>query len=160
MAETTGKPGRVWKIVLVLSLALNLAVAGIVVGAVASGRVGDNGPRSFDLGVGPMARALLPRERRDIARSLRDGRAARDLEPRARIGRMAALLQAEPFDPAALQALMDEQSQKMDAVQAQAQAALLATITAMTPERRQEFAAQLTKELSRPRLPRDRRSGG
>ncbi|WP_108815329.1 periplasmic heavy metal sensor [Loktanella sp. Alg231-35] len=154
------KPRRIWKIVLVLSLALNLAVAGIVVGSVASGRAGPDGPRNFDLGVGPMTRALNREERRTLSRNLRESRALRDLNPRERIGGLVAALQAEPFDPAALQTQLEEQSQKMDGVQMQAQAAFLALVSDMTPERRQAFAAQLSEELSRPRPFRERRSGG
>lgn len=154
------KPRRIWKIVLALSLALNLAVAGIVVGSIASGRAGPDGPRSFDLGIGPMTRALTRQERRAIGQSLRESRALHDLNPRERIGGLVAALQADPFDPAVLQALLDAQSQKMDDVQMRAQAAFLALVTDMTPERRAEFAAQLREELSRPRPFRDRPSGG
>lgn len=150
------KPSRLWRAVLVISLALNLAVAGIVIGAVVSGRTGEGGPRSFDLGVGPMARALAPNERRQITRSLRDSRALRDLNPRGRVDRMVAVIVADPFDPAALQTLMAEQSAKVDVMQAQAQSAFLQTITDMTPERRAAFAAALSEELSRPRSPRPR----
>lgn len=34
MDETTQKPRKIWRIVLVLSLALNLLIAGLVVGSV------------------------------------------------------------------------------------------------------------------------------
>jgi uncharacterized membrane protein len=107
-----------------------------------------------------MTRALTRQERREIGRRLRESRGLRDLNPRERIGGLVAALQADPFDPAVLQALLDTQSQKMDDVQMRAQVAFLALVTDMTPERRAEFAAQLSEALSRPRPFRDRSSGG
>ena len=160
MAETTVKPRRIWKIVLVISLALNLAVAGIVGGVLVSGHSSDKGPRSFDLGVGPMARALRQDERQQIGRSLRNTRSIRELNPRARVADMVAVLQAEPFDPDALQALMAAQDRRMNAVQVNARAAFLETVIAMTPERRAAFAAQVAEGLSRPRRSPESNSGG
>lgn len=154
------RPGRLWRIVLVASLALNLAVAGVVVGSAVSGRLGKGPPRNFDLGIGPMARALEPQERRAIGRNMRQDRALRDLDLRGRVEEIAAVLRAEPFDPQALQALMDEQATKVAGLQARAQAALLEQIVAMTPERRRAFAAHLTAEMVRDRRSERRGSGG
>jgi uncharacterized membrane protein len=151
MADNPAKPSRLWRIVLVCSLALNLAVAGIVIGTVSSGRAGDGPPRNFDLGVGPMARALSPQERRQIGRSLRQDRALRGVDLRDRLARMSDSLRAEPFDPAALAGLLDAQNTQMAGVQDQAQEALLNTIAAMTSARRAEFADQLMAEFSKER---------
>lgn len=154
------KPNRMWRIALVLSLALNLAVVGIVVGSYASGRVGDGPPRSFDLGLGPVSRALLPEERREIGRNLRQNRVMRDVDLRARVDGMSAVLRAEPFDPEALRVLMDDQAAQISNVQAKAQDAFLAQIAAMTPERRRMFADQLLQEMSKDRRRRSDNSGG
>jgi len=154
------RPARLWRIVLVVSLALNLAVVGIVVGAAVSGRLGKGPPRSFDLGLGPMARALDPQERRAIGRGLRQDRALRDLDPRGRIDGIVAVLLAEPFDPQAFRAMMDEQAAKVAGFQGRAQDALLEQIIAMTPERRRAFAAHLTEEMTRERRSVPRNSGG
>lgn len=153
-------PGRLWRIVLVCSLALNLAVAGIVVGSLAAGRFGDGPPRSFDLGIGPVARALSPQERRDVVRSLRQDRMLRDVDLRARVRAMVDVLKAEPFAPDALRGLLDEQNTQMSNVQSKAQDALLAAIADMTPARRQEFADQLALELSKARRRPPLSSGG
>ncbi len=115
------RPRRLWRIVLVASLALNLAVGGIVAGSVVSGRLGKGPPRSFDLGLGPIARALEPQERRAIGRNLRQNRALRDLDLRGRVDEVIALLRAEPFDPQALEALMDQQAAEVAGFQARAQ---------------------------------------
>lgn len=149
-------PRRLWKVVFALSLALNLAVVGLVAGAALSGRDGDRGPRSFDLGVSPFARALAPEERRQIGRELRERRVLRDMNPRARVTEIVAVLTAEPFDPEALDALMSAQTSRLNAVQLELQEVFLAAIIAMPPERRQAFAARLEQELSRPRSFRER----
>ena len=157
--NATSRPSRLWRIILVISLALNLAVAGVVVGSMVSGRTGDGPPRSFDLGIGPIARALSPQERRDVGRSLRQDRVLRDVDLRARGTGMVDALKAEPFAPADLRVFLEEQNVQMGNVQSKAQDALLRTIAEMTPERRQEFADQLAQELSKSR-PRQRRSSG
>lgn len=154
------RPSRLWRSVLVLSLALNLAVVGVVVGAAVSGRWGDGPPRSFDLGLGPIARALEPQERRAIGRKLRENRSMRDFDLRDRVNRVVTTLQADPFEPDALRALLAEQSARIASVQAMAQDGLVEQITAMTPQRRRAFADQLLEEMSRDRGPRVRNSGG
>lgn len=154
------RPSRLWRVVLVLSLALNLAVIGVVVGSAASGRWGDGPPRSFDLGLGPIARALEPQERRAIGRKLREDRSLRDFDLRDRVNRVVAALQADPFEADVLRALLAEQSERITAVQATAQEVVVEQITAMTPERRRAFADQVLEEMSRARSLRDRSSGG
>lgn len=150
----TAKPRRLWRIVLVLSLAMNLAVVGMVAGAVVSGRFGDGPPRSFDLGLGPVTRALTPDERRDIARALRHDGALRRFDLRARVSAMVDAIAAEPFDAAGLRVLMAEQATRVSAVQARAQDAFVETVSQMSAERRAAFAAQLAQELSRARADR------
>jgi uncharacterized membrane protein len=159
--EQTAKarPGRIWRTVLVLSLALNLAVLGVVVGSVASGRVGDGPPRSFDLGIGPVSRALEPEERREIGRNLRRDGSMRSADLRNSVNGIVTALKAEPYDPEVLRILMDAQAASMMDIQARAQAATLEQISAMTPQRRRAFADQLEEELSRIKPRRTRRSG-
>lgn len=154
------KSNRLCKIVMVCSLALNLAIVGFVGGALVSGRAGDGPPRHFDLGVGPIARALTPDERRAIGRNLRQAQNLRDVDLRARASAMLQALQADPFDPEALRALLTAQVAAMGQVQIGAQDALLAEISAMTPARRAEFAAAVAQEFRRQRAPRAPGSGG
>ncbi len=154
------RPSRLWRIVLVISLALNLAVLGLVVGAGASGRFGKEPPRSFDLGLGPVARALDKDERRAIGRTMRQDRALRDFNLRNRVTDMVSALKAEPFEPDVFRELMAAQASRIAEVQATAQNAFIEQIAAMTPERRRAFADRLAEELSRARPPRDRSSGG
>lgn len=153
-------PSRLWRIVLVVSLALNLAVVGLIGGSLVSGNIGAGPPRSFDLGIGPVARALSPEERRSVGRSLRQDRGLRDVDLRGRGREMMAVLTAEPFDPDAMSTVLAAQSQQVADLQASARNAFVETIAGMTPARRAEFAEQVLNELSKDR-PRNRsRDGG
>lgn len=96
--------GRGVKIALAVSVALNLAVAGVVAGAWLS----DDGPRSGmprDVGFGPFSEALSPQDRRALRKALFDRapefRAGREAA-RAEFETLLAALRADPFDPAAL----------------------------------------------------------
>ena len=107
MTEPTVPPsssGRGLKIALALSLALNLGVAGMVVGAWASG----HGPRSEmprDVSFGPFSEALSDQDRRALRREFLsrapEFRAARQ-EAREEFQALLTALRADPFDPAAL----------------------------------------------------------
>lgn len=159
-AKGTARPSRIGRIVLVVSLALNFAVAGVVIGSLVSGRASDGAPRSFDLGVGPMARALTQDERRDIARDLRSDRSLRGLNPRGRANRVIEALTADPFDPDALRSVIGETATRSAALQARAQEITVQKIIAMSPERRLEFAEQLKAEFRRGRSENTTRNGG
>ena len=158
--NTPAKPKRLWRIVLVISLALNLCVVGLIGGALVSGRLGDGPPRSFDLGLGPMSRALAPEERRDIGRSLRQDRVLRNVDLRGRVDRIVATLKQDPFDEAALRMLLDEQAARLSEVQGKAQDAFITVLSEMTPERRAIFADQLREELAKDRPNRQRAPSG
>jgi hypothetical protein len=159
--KAPAQPKRIWRIVLVVSLALNLAVAGVVGGTLISGRAGDGPPRSFDLGISPIARALSPEERREVTSSLRRDRVMRGADLRGRADAIVTALKAEPYDPDVMRGLLQEQAAQVATVQGKAQDAFLDAITQMTPERRADFADQLENELSKERPRRGpRQSGG
>lgn len=155
-AEPGRGTSRLTRIVLVISLALNLAVVGLVVGTALSGTFGDRPPRSFDFGLGPVARALEPDERRAIGAALRRDAGLRDMNLRGRAQDMIAALRAEPFDPEVLQSLLAAQRAHTARLQDAAQAALLDQIVQMTPERRAAFADRMEEAFSRDRPPRAR----
>lgn len=160
MVDEVKKPRRLWQIVLVCSLALNLAVAGVVIGAVSSGRVGDGPPRSFDLGVGPMARALLPQEQREIRRTLRDNQTLRSVDLRGSLRSIQDALVADPFAPEALRAALSDQRNKLLAVQGEAQDALIEAVAEMSPERRAAFAEAVVEEMAKSRQRGPRKGSG
>jgi uncharacterized membrane protein len=157
MADEQVKNKRVMRIVLVVSLALNLAVAGLVVGSFVSGRMGNGPPRSFDLGIGSMARALNPEDRREIGAALRRARPIGDFNPRSQIELMVTALRADPFDADALRAVMSEQAQSTTQVQGAVQDVVVEHITEMSAAERAAYADRLVNELSRvrPRPQRD-----
>jgi uncharacterized membrane protein len=157
MANEQAKNGRVLRIVLVVSLALNLAVAGLVVGSFASGRIGDGPPRSFDLGIGAMARALAPEDRRQIGVALRRARPMGDFNPRGQVELMVAALRADPFEADALRTVMSEQAQRISQVQGAAQDVVVDHIATMSVADRAAYADRLVDELSRER-PRPQRN--
>ncbi|KJZ19682.1 periplasmic heavy metal sensor [Loktanella sp. S4079] len=149
MADQQSKAGRTMRIVLVASLALNLAVAGLAIGAVTSGKLRDGPPRSFDLGLGPVARALSPEDRREVARALRRARPANDFDIRVQFSRLIGAVRADPFSVDTLRSLMAEQSQMSEQLRFNAQEVLIDHLASMTVQERNEFADRLVDELSR-----------
>ena len=102
-----GSGGPRWiKIALAVSVALNLAVAGLAAGAWL--REGHSRGMPRDMSFGPFTEALSDADRRELRRALGDRapgfREARQ-EMRADLTTLLATLRAEPFDPAAAEAL-------------------------------------------------------
>lgn len=147
---------RSLRILLVVSLGLNLAVAGVVGGALLSGRDRPARFGGFDVTLGPFARALSREDRRAIGDELRN---RPDLGPSARGSRKAALdgflaaLGTDPFDADAVRTTFaDQRTRTLNGMEA-GQEILLARIVAMTPAARAEFAARLRVELGNGRRP-------
>lgn len=159
MADQTppsARPSRLWRTILVLSLALNLAVAGLFVGAATSGRWKGGPPPKFEVGFGPIGRALAHDEKRDIRRGLIRDQVLRDLNLRAGMTDIVTVLQTTPFDEDRLRALLDTQRERTQGLQIFIQDGLMDVIREMTPERRAEFAEQVTDEITRIDRDRDR----
>lgn len=134
---------------LAASLAVNLAVAGMVIGA----RFHDDGPHggfARELNFGAFTEALS-REDRD---RLRDAVIARapDMRTARRQMRedMAAVLtalRAAPFDPAALEAALSVQNRRMASQLDLGQGLLREFLMTMSPEARSAFADRLEQRL-------------
>ncbi len=158
--RTHPRPGARWeRVALVLSLAVNLAVAGVVAGFLLRGPAPERdrvylpieGMRHIHRVLPPEERAALRSEMRARFGDLPDHRAhLRELR-----GQMLAALAAEPFDPKALDAVMAEQSTYWRNASDQARAAFVAHVEAMTPQARANFARALAEANERPR--RDKR---
>ncbi|WP_299654465.1 periplasmic heavy metal sensor [uncultured Tateyamaria sp.] len=151
MTETTiERRCPLWvKILLGLSLAVNLAIVGLVGGvAWRGGPLGGKGP-----GMGyamPYVLALPHDDRRAVFGAVRDnadlpGRGAR----RAAYRDMIALLQAGAFDRVAVSAVLERQARDVGQVQMVAQTAWLDRIAAMTEGERSAYAERLTEVVSR-----------
>ena len=156
-------PRKRWmRTVLIASLSLNLAILGMVAGAMLKNGGAPHGPAMVrDVGFGAYSAALSDTDRAALRRSFlanapefRDGR--RDM--RADFKDLLAQLRTVPFDRAALQSVMDRQSTRTAERLAIGQTLIFDLLTAMTPEARQAFADRLEQSLSKGPKRRDRAS--
>ena len=158
MTTEAAKPkSRIWlRLLLGLSLALNLLVVGIVAGWMVSkgpGRTPDDVNRTArSLGLEPFVRALAPMDRVALVRSAReerDGLRENRRALRARFERLVDAIRAEPYDPAAVRAVLEEQRGSIKERQEIGERLLLERLDAMTPEDRATYAERLEEELKR-----------
>jgi len=140
---------------LVVSLAVNLLVFGMIGGAVLSGG-GPGAAREAvrDLDGTPFVRALSPQDRRALLRELRgerevlrDSRAAL----RDRFENLLAALRADDFDAASLERILAGQREAATARQLLGERLVLGRITEMSTEERRAYADRLEAEVRRPR---------
>lgn len=163
MAETNpapppGPPARspLWmRAVLVVSLALNLLVAGMIGGAVLSGG-GPGAAREAarDLAGMPFVRALSPQDRRVFVRELRgqrDSLRESRAELLARFESLLATLRAEDLDVVALERILKAQREAAAAHQRLGERLVLAQFEEMTVDERRAYADRLEVDLRRPR---------
>lgn len=148
--------GKGMKIALALSLAVNLAVLGMVTGAALKfHRDGPPRPEVRDLSFGPFTEALTRDQRRALLGTLRQaglepGR-VRD-EMRADLLAVLYSLRARPFDPIAFQTALERQNRRLSERTASGRQGLVDIVAAMSDEERQAFAAGLERKLSEGRM--------
>ncbi len=161
MTAGTTSPGRGLRTALAVSVALNLAVLGVIGGAWLShdrSRMG-GGPR--DLGFGQFTEALTPENRADLRRRFlaqAPGFLAERRAMRAGLQTIITTLRADPFDPAALDAAMAAQAAGLQGRIATGQALLYDFLVDQSPADRRAFADRLEAQLTRKgpeRGPRD-----
>lgn len=151
------RPGaRRWvKIVLAVSLTLNLAVIGLIAGAgVKHWRDDDHRRpvRSDVTSFGPYTRALPEEARARMRAAYRDksgdlGRARKDL--RQDFESLRAALEAVPYDEAAVVAIMDRQRGRIDTQVLVVRRLFLDEVAAMSDDERAALARNLKKVLRR-----------
>jgi uncharacterized membrane protein len=140
-------PSRIpgWlRLVLVVSLGLNLAVGGLFAGQWLRGAaVPDRVVPMTVFGLRQIIRALPPADQvafRDAARGLSERiRPVRDALSEDR-NRWVALLRAEPFDAEAVRALIRSQTTRMSEATLMAGDEIIATLAKLPPDARQRFA--------------------
>ncbi len=148
------KSGMGLKILLAVSLALNLAVVGTVAGAMLRGH-DDHRPPPFavrDFSFGPFTEALTRDQRRAMLRDFASkGPGLHDMRAQMRgdLDAVLASLRASPFDPAAFQAAVVRQGEGIAARTDAARTALVTLIVGMSETERAEFAARLENALTR-----------
>ena len=153
------RSGRGVKIALAVSLALNLAVVGLVGGAVVGARnnnaEGQEGaPALRTLGLGPFALALSRDDRQELR-----GRVEEHGEPlreeRRAIGRalreVQAALLSEPFDRDAAEAAFAASRDRVIGLQEVGHTALLDQIESMSAQERADLAESLNRLMRRSR---------
>ncbi len=139
---------------LIASLALNLAVLGLVVGAAVNHMSGDSprppSVRSLDLGA--YSAALSPEDRRALRETFRAEwpglRQMRTSQAETTAAILTAL-RADPFDAAAVRARLADQQTRMAEGLNLGQRLLLERLEAMTPAERAAFADRLEERLTR-----------
>ncbi|WP_377507464.1 periplasmic heavy metal sensor [Octadecabacter sp. R77987] len=142
--------GRKTRIVLVISLALNLLVVGVVAGGLLSGRGGDG--RRVDLSLGPYARALDPSDVSAIRTEMRGRGPDLRRDRRAMIEdtrNFVAALRADPYDAETAAEILSRQRGRVAQFQALGQELVLDRIARMSVEGRAAFADRLEQEMGR-----------
>lgn len=161
MDKTPQKPRapRWMRIAFGVSLALNLAVVGILVGTFARFA----GPPSRGHGMlsyaMPYVRALPRDVQREMFRTVRSqlpedigGRQAR----RVLYGEMIEALKADPFDPGRVQSILDRQNDAAVAVQTAAHGVWLERIGAMSLEDRSVYADAVSEVMRHGKAKREK----
>jgi len=157
MTEEHAKPQRRWLVpALLLSLALNLLIVGIVVGFAISPKASRNSDQlsgnARSLIGAPFVRALPQEDRQALIKAiraengrLRENRAAL----RARFEAFLGALRADPFEPAAVEKLLQEQRTVAIRRQQIGESLLIERLNAMSPAERAEYADRLAHALRR-----------
>ncbi len=145
-AKRTRAP-RWMQILLAISLALNLGVAGMAAGSF----LRTAGP-ARDLGLGPLGDALSREDRRALRRAFvalhpELGRGAAAL--RGDFDPLLAALRADPFDPAALDAALEGIVMHNVGRMRSSRDLIAERLKAMTPQSRAAFAARLETIVAR-----------
>ncbi len=137
-------PGKGLRIALAVSVALNLAVAGMAAGSFLHDRGGPAGVR--ELGFGPFTEALSREDkvalRRSLVAKLPEMRQARH-EVMQDSQDLLTASRAEPFVEANLTAVMEAQRNRMAQRLEVGQGLMRDLLLAMTPEARRAFADRL-----------------
>lgn len=161
-----GRCPRWMRVLLGVSLALNLLVAGLAAGAaLRHGRAGGMHAAPHSL-AGAMIRELPPQDRRALSALARDdlardGHGDRRARRRAEAAAVTGALRAVPFDAAALRAVLDDQTRRRAAVQGELREFWLARVAAMSDAGRADYADRVEQAMRagghRARLRRGRR---
>ncbi|MFP1643025.1 periplasmic heavy metal sensor [Pontitalea aquivivens] len=154
LAAPVRAPMRGWvRAVFILSVTLNLLVAGVVAGGlIARDRHPMRPPVVSDVSVGAFTQALDPADREALRRAAQaEGQSLRAMRQSAREDhrRLVEALRADPWDEAAVRAVFDAHRDRLVERSAFGGRLLMARITAMTPAQRQAFADRLEQGAER-----------
>lgn len=135
---------------LIISLAVNLGVAGMALGAFLHGGPGGRGDMVHDLGFGPFDQALRPQDRNALKASM--GAKAGDLRAsRAEVAQDAtaivAALRLQPFDSSALDAALMAQQSHLGARMKLGGDALRDFLIGLSQQDRLDFADRMERHM-------------
>ncbi|WP_424984610.1 periplasmic heavy metal sensor [Microbulbifer sp. S227A] len=150
--DTPAPRNRLWlRLLLGASLALNLLVIGLAVGA-AMRFGGPEGARRPPPVLGATLYRELPREdRRAVREAMRHRSADPGPDRKTATLEVAALVRETPFDPVALETLFAEQFARRETWQAMANTVLLEQLGRMSDGARQAYADRLEDAANRSR---------
>jgi uncharacterized membrane protein len=141
-------PGKGLRIALAVSVAANLAVVGMGIGAFMHGHDGPAGVR--ELGFGPFTEALTRQDRQALRKAL-VAKLPEMMQVRQEVMQdtqaLLAALRADPFVEAQLTAVMDAQRARMAQRFEVGQGLMRDLLLAMSPEARLAFADRLEERL-------------
>jgi uncharacterized membrane protein len=151
LLPTTPPTNRVLKITLAVSVALNLAVLGLIGGLALHGGPGPRGDMMVrDFGFGPFDGALLPEDREALRKRIQDRvgdvRAARQLMQADGTAILSAL-RADPFNEKSLADALDLQAQHLDDRLKFGSGVIREFLLSLPPEGRTAFADRLEQRL-------------
>lgn len=145
------------RILLVVSLALNLLVVGAVGSSVLRDEPGRRGgpgrpPALSEAGLGPLVAVLDPQSRQEIRGALQEAgprfRALRD-ETRQEMTLVLAALRAEEFDSSVFQAIFDRQAPRVREMRDIGQSALIERLETMSVAERRALADRMEEAIAR-----------
>ena len=156
--QTTPRVGRLMRLLLVTSLALNLSVVGLAAGWALRHAGDDAQPSRLDMAGGPLTRALSKQDRREIAQNMRaawraagDGRA----DMRDSYDALLADLRAVPFDPARISMRMRQHREHFIVRFEMGQEVLVRHLAGMSAAERRAYADRLEDRIDAYRAARD-----
>ena len=149
MSEQMKTPRKWAKVLLIVSLALNACFIGLIIGV----KLTQDGmrPQRAPSAQGSLyLRALSHEDRRTLGQAMRSyhTREMRQMD-RAGYENALVLLRATPFDPEALEDLMEDQTEVSEERLEYAREALIAHLAAMSDAERAKFADALEHALKR-----------
>lgn len=150
MSDQPVEPRRIprWiKILLGASLAVNLLIIGLAVGA--SWRISKSAPREAASTGFAFVAALERPDRRALLSALRDQGRTDRADRRATMAQILSTLRAETFDENALRTLIEQEQQRSARVRTVMQTEMVTRIAAMDREARLAYADRLEKKLRR-----------
>ena len=144
-----GCPGWM-KLLLIVSLAANLAVAGLVIGHAFRPNEERGGGRGPDRTIGWIVE-MMPEERREFALNhfagAREEIAAARANRGALLAAVVAAIRAEPFDPAGLDAALDALFDRRATGRSVVRERMVTLLAQLTPAERDAFAARFAARM-------------